>query len=98
MLGRPSVEKIGKIKTGKSLDFSLSVDEKFNLDKVKPLFQESFERIWSGVGENDRFNHLITKAALSWRDVELIRAYARYLMQIGLRFSLQYIQDTFINY
>ncbi len=79
-------------------DFLLTVDEKFNIDRVKPLFQEAFARIWSGVEENDRFNLLITRAVLSWRDVAVIRAYARYLIQIGLRFSQTYIQDTFIEY
>ena len=79
-------------------DFSLLVGENFDLDRVKPLFQEAFERVWSGKSENDRFNYLVTKAALSWRDIDLIRAYARYLIQIGLRFSQQYIQDTFTAY
>ncbi|MCF6767087.1 NAD-glutamate dehydrogenase [Thiotrichales bacterium 19S11-10] len=77
-------------------DFGLRLDRPFNIDRVKPLFQETFSKVWHGVAENDRFNYLVPYAALSWRDVALIRAISSYLIQLGLRYSQGYIEDTVI--
>ncbi|MCF6765430.1 NAD-glutamate dehydrogenase [Thiotrichales bacterium 19S3-7] len=79
-------------------DFGLQVDRAFNIDRVKPLFQEVFSRVWDGSAENDRFNYLVPYAALGWRDVALIRALSGYLIQLGLRYSQNYIEETVIEY
>ncbi|MCF6775033.1 NAD-glutamate dehydrogenase [Thiotrichales bacterium 19X7-9] len=79
-------------------DFGLRVDHTFNIDRVKPLFQEVFSRVWDGSAENDRFNYLVPYAALGWRDVALIRAISSYLVQLGLRYSQSYVEDTVIAY
>ncbi|WP_119343202.1 NAD-glutamate dehydrogenase [Facilibium subflavum] len=79
-------------------DFGLSAQKRFDINRIGDLVKESFTQIWSGVAENDRFNSLTIYAGLSWREVALVRAYARYLAQIGVRFSQKYIEDTFIEY
>ena len=81
-------------------DFSLcytpdvSVED---LSAVEAQFKESFKQIWYGCAENGRFNRLVLSAGLTWREVSLIRAYARYLKQIHLGFSQRYIADTLIK-
>ena len=42
--------------------------------------------------EDDAFNGLVLDAGLTWRQVVLLRAYARYLRQAGVRFSQDYLQ------
>ena len=76
-------------------DFGLQVDENFDMESAKELFQDAFANIWNGVAENDRFNYLITYSQLGWREVALIRAYARYIIQMGARFATSYITETF---
>lgn len=62
--------------------------------KVKPLVQEAFREIWNGFAENDEFNQLILAAGLAWREVSLLRAYARYIKQLRFGFSQPFIADT----
>ncbi len=64
------------------------------LDEVKDVFHNAFASIWSGYAENDEFNHLVIGANLSWREVSMLRAYARYSKQIRFGFSQPYIAGT----
>jgi len=61
------------------------------LDEVQDVFQEAFANIWSGRAENDEFNQLVIGANLNWREVAMLRAYARYSQQIRFGFSQPYI-------
>lgn len=69
----------------------------FEIDHIKNLFQEAFVSIFAGLSENDGFNKLVLAAHLSWRDIIVLRAYAKYLRQIGFRFSQSYIEKTLLN-
>ena len=48
--------------------------------------------VWQGAAESDGFNRLILNAALSWQDVSIIRAYAKYLRQVGCAYSQPYME------
>ena len=65
-----------------------------DLEPVKGKFQEAFIRVWSRQAENDGFNRLVLGAELQWHEVVVLRAYAKYLRQIGVAFSEQLIQQT----
>ncbi len=67
------------------------------IDEIKTIFQESFLHVWLGDAENDDFNRLVLEAHLDWREISLLRAYAKYLRQTGLTFSLEYMIETFIH-
>jgi glutamate dehydrogenase len=69
----------------------------FNLEEIKDNFQEAFRKVWYGEAENDLFNSLVISAALSWREISVLRAYAKYLRQIGVPFSQQYIEETLVG-
>ena len=77
-------------------DFNMvySKETLINVENIKLLFQEAFNKIWFGKAENDRFNHLVLGAQLSWREITVLRAYAKYFKQIGFLFSQQYIEET----
>jgi len=65
---------------------------------VDENFEEAFARIWHGDAENDGFNRLILGAGLSWRQVAMLRAYSKYLQQVGVPFSQSYVEETFNRY
>lgn len=64
------------------------------IDVIKENFQEAFRHVWYNEAENDGFNRLILAAKISWREAALLRAYTKYLRQIGFTFSQAYIENT----
>ena len=64
------------------------------LEEVKQEFEEAFSRIWFGGAENDCFNRLLIGTRLDWRELAMLRAYARYLRQVHFPFSVEYIGET----
>ncbi|MEC8444151.1 MAG: NAD-glutamate dehydrogenase [Pseudomonadota bacterium] len=79
-----------------SLRYTLS--DKIDIAGVKQLFQEAFTAIWAGNAENDSFNRLVLGGELGWKDIALLRAYARYMKQIRFGISETYIADTLCRY
>ncbi|MFP3567900.1 NAD-glutamate dehydrogenase [Paraburkholderia sp. SIMBA_030] len=75
-------------------DFGLEVadDTEFDIERVKDLFEEAFEQVWTGAIESDDFNRLVLRAHLNAREVTILRAYAKYLRQVGSTFSDAYIE------
>ena len=65
-----------------------------SLDAVRDSFQEAFEYTWRGITVSDGFNRLILACQLHWREVKMIRAYCKYLLQTGTPFSLEYMSET----
>jgi len=63
-----------------------------DIERIKALFEDAFARAWNGEIENDNFNRLVLRAGLAARDVTILRAYARYLRQVGSTFSDAYIE------
>ncbi|WP_432472769.1 NAD-glutamate dehydrogenase [Amphritea sp. HPY] len=74
-------------------DFTLTYqgDEPVVLEQVQDVFQNAFANIWNDRAENDEFNQLVIGANLNWREVAMLRAYARYSQQIRFGFSQPYI-------
>ena len=55
-------------------------------------FEQTLCALWRNEIEDDGFNALVLDAGLTWREVVVLRTYARYLRQAGTRFSQDYIQ------
>ncbi|UPW12169.1 NAD-glutamate dehydrogenase [Gordonia amicalis] len=53
-----------------------------------------FSAMWSGRTEPDRFGHLVLTAGLGWREVVVLRAYARYLQQTALPYGQRTIESV----
>ncbi|MEV6107466.1 NAD-glutamate dehydrogenase [Streptomyces sp. NPDC051940] len=66
-------------------------------DDARERFQDTFAAVWNGQAENDAFNSLVLRAGLDWRQVTVLRAYAKYLRQAGSTFSQSYMEDTLRN-
>ncbi|RKN18074.1 NAD-glutamate dehydrogenase [Micromonospora musae] len=80
-------------------DFGLQLPEAHQeLAEVRPHVENAFAAAWRGEAEVDRFNELVLRAGLTWRQVVVLRAYAKYLRQAGTVFSQDYMEQTFIAY
>ncbi|WP_119718122.1 NAD-glutamate dehydrogenase [Cognatilysobacter tabacisoli] len=80
-------------------DFEVETAKRdLDIDRLDENFEEAFAHIWRGEAENDGFNRLILGANLSWRQVAVLRAYCKYLLQIGVPFSQSYVEETFARY
>ena len=53
--------------------------------------------LWRNEIEQDGFNALIPRAGLTWWQANVLRAYAKYLRQIGTTFSQGYIEQALIE-
>lgn len=73
------------------MEHDLGGGRKLNLDSVRDSYEDALRAIWQGKAENDSFNRLVLGARLDWRSVALIRAYARYIKQLGTLLSLDFI-------
>ena len=78
------------------LDFSLDVD--VDVSAVQNSFKDALLQVWRGDAENDSFNRLVIGARLDWRAVAMLRLYARYLKQLSVPYSQDFIADTLAKY
>ncbi|MDQ2701952.1 MAG: NAD-glutamate dehydrogenase, partial [Pseudomonadota bacterium] len=69
-----------------------------DIGTLEVAFEEAFAQLWRGHAENDGFNRLILGASLTWRQVSVLRAYGKYLQQVGVPFSQSYVEETFNRY
>ncbi|MGC4807172.1 NAD-glutamate dehydrogenase [Micromonospora sp. DT233] len=80
-------------------DFGLRLPEGHHeLAEVRPHVENAFAAAWRGEAEVDGFNELVLRGGLTWRQVVVLRAYAKYLRQTGAVFSQDYMEQTFIAY
>jgi glutamate dehydrogenase len=68
------------------------------LDTVKPLLEEVMLKVWRNEMESDRFNALVLRAGLNAQQVTMLRAYAKYVKQIGFAASQPAIEQALGNY
>ncbi|KGP63731.1 hypothetical protein EP47_05045 [Legionella norrlandica] len=75
-----------------------SVESSTNIPASSELICRSFVEILSGKYENDGFNHLISVIGCDCDEITVFRAYAKYMKQIGVAFSQQYIESILKKY
>jgi glutamate dehydrogenase len=69
-----------------------------DLNARKGALETTFLMVMRGGAENDGFNALVLNAGLMWRDVTLIRAVSRFLRQIRVPYSQDYIWTTMVKH
>ncbi|MEV0136919.1 NAD-glutamate dehydrogenase domain-containing protein, partial [Dactylosporangium sp. NPDC050688] len=80
-------------------DFGLQLPpDARTITEVRPHLENAFSATWHGEAEVDGFNALALKAGLTWREVVVLRAYAKYLRQAGTVFSQDYMETTLLQY
>lgn len=68
------------------------------LDSLAADFVEAFAAAWLGWVESDPLDRLVTTTRATWREVSVLRAYVRYLRQIGLAYSTTFIARTLVDH
>ena len=81
-------------------DFTLLYSQVKNFDPEvhRERFADAFLAVWYGKTDNDPFNKLILGAGLNWRDIGMLRAYAKYLKQLRFGFSHFAIAKTLLDH
>src|SRR5436305_591179 len=78
-------------------DFGLILpDGARELPVIRPHMENAFSATWRGEAEVDGFNELVVRAGLTWRQVVLLRAYAKYLRQAGTVYSQESMEGALI--
>ena len=62
--------------------------------RVREQVEGGLLALWDGRIEDDGFNALVLDAQLTWRQVAVLRAYAKYLRQANITFSQDYIEGV----
>jgi glutamate dehydrogenase len=75
-------------------DFKLEAQLDDDAEDLPRLFEDAFAKVFRGEAESDDFNRLVLRAALSAEDIVVLRAYAKYLKQIGFALSQALIEAT----
>ncbi len=81
-------------------DFSLDRPEgtPFAFDRIKPLIEDLFVGVWHGTVEDDGFNELVLTSAMTWKEILILRAYGKYLRQLGMGYTPEYIADGMVSH
>jgi len=81
------------------LDFGMVLPDRdiVGRSSLAERIDEAFAAAWDDHTSIDGFNALIVTAGLRWREVLILRAYARYLRQIGSTFSQTFIEEVFLT-
>jgi len=69
-------------------------DTEVRIDALHSVFEEAFGQVFAGEVENDDFNRLVLGAGLPAHEIVVLRAYAKYLRQIGFPLSQAFIEAT----
>lgn len=78
-------------------DLGLVLPAQTDFASVQLRFESLFVLAWSAQAESDALNRLVLVSELDARGISVLRAYLRYLRQIGFAFSQAYIEDTLYN-
>lgn len=65
-----------------------------NIAKTEVLIEPLLDWVWKGEVENDSFNALAIHAGLAGHDIVILRAYAKFLRQLGVPFSQNLFETT----
>ncbi|GGP18983.1 NAD-glutamate dehydrogenase [Silvimonas iriomotensis] len=63
---------------------------------ARQRFLDAFRAVFNSRSENDSFNRLVLHAGLAWREVLVLRAYARWLKQLNLRNAVDTLADCLL--
>jgi glutamate dehydrogenase len=69
-----------------------------DLDAGGVQLETAFLMVMRGAAENDGYNALTLQGGIAWRDVALIRALSRFLRQIRVPFSQDYMWTTLVKH
>ena len=95
---RPYEIELGDDETAWIYDFGLRLPSGVKFDEARARnVIEAVRLLWLDRIEQDGFNALVVRSDLTWWQVNVLRAYAKYLRQAGTTFSQGYIEQALID-
>ncbi len=76
------------------MQLDVQTDSALELARDGQRLDDAFLAAFTGIVDDDSFNRLVLSAKLTFREVSVLRAYARYMRQAGVTYSQGYIADT----
>lgn len=67
------------------------------LEEVQSLVEDLLHQTWLGRAENDSFNELSVICGMTWSEILVLRAYGKYLRQLGLGYTPEYIAQCMVD-
>jgi len=80
-------------------DFMLTTKTRQSIDieKIRQPFEDLFTKVWLGEAENDSFNRMVIASYMNWREIAVLRSYSRYMRQIRISNSQEFISNTIVS-
>jgi glutamate dehydrogenase len=78
------------------LELVIQSPTKTKFEHLERELKSAFTAVWNGRMDSDAFNQLTLTTGIPWRTVTVLRAYCRYLLQVGLPFSQGYIAQVLV--
>jgi len=78
-------------------DLRLPAGATVDLAKVRDKVHQAALALWHRTIEDDRLNSLVLLSGLTAREVSILRAYAKYLRQLGIPFAQDYVEQTLVR-
>jgi glutamate dehydrogenase len=69
-----------------------------DVEAVHDLFEQAFLGIWRGELEDNGLGELVLLAGLDTRSLRVVQAISKYLRQVGIPFSDQYVERTLVSH
>ncbi|MBS9777121.1 MAG: NAD-glutamate dehydrogenase [Gammaproteobacteria bacterium] len=81
------------------VNFNLRLERPLSkpLSELAPHFSKAFTNTWTGIDESDAFDKLVISNGLSPRNITMLRAVSRYMLQAKAPFSGAYMQQAINN-
>lgn len=66
-------------------------------EELKKNFEEAISLIWLNVLSAGSLNRLLVSASLNWKEVYMLRSYAKYIYQAGFRHDQEYVANILVK-
>ena len=67
-------------------------------EELKKSFEEAISLIWLDVLSVGSLNRLLVSASLNWKQVYMLRSYAKYVYQAGFRHDQEYVANILVKH
>ncbi len=77
-------------------DFGLRYPGMSRSAATRDMLTDALSAAWSGLAESDGLDQLVIAGGMTWRQIVVLRTYAKYLRQTGSTFSQEYVEQCLL--
>lgn len=79
-------------------DLGVRVPDGVDIVAIAPLVESAYRAVLGGRSESDALQALVVAQSFDWRQVAMLRAYVRYLRQLGVPTTQTFAAQTLLRY